>query len=1352
MSARAPQTVSVLMTDLVGSTAMADRVGPEVAEELRTEHFALLRGALERAGGIEVKNLGDGLMVVFSGAAQSLACAVAMQQAVEARNRRAEEKLGVRIGVSVGDATAEGGDYFGEPVVESSRLCAQAEGGQIIVNALVRQLAGSRDGHSFRSLGGLELKGLSEPVQAFELQWEPAAIVGIALPERLRELPATAYVGRVAELARLTELWGEAREGSIRVALIGGEAGVGKTRLSTHLALEVHGEGATVLYGRSDEDLGVPFQPWVQALGHVVKEAPQRVLDAHGELFGGDLARLIPALRKRVPDLPAPRESDPETERYLLYAAVAGLLEEAGRLEPLLVILDDLHWADSPTLSLLRHLVATGSSMRVMVVGTYRDSDLSRGHPLTALLADLHREQGVERIKLTGLDSEEVLALIEAVAGHELDQEGGALAREIMRETAGNPFFAGELLRHLIESGAFMQGNTGRWRLVGDAAGLGLPQSVREVVGRRVDRLGSDARTVLSGAAVIGRDFDVDLLLAVVDFPEVRLLDLLDEAVAASLLQENRDRPGRFTFTHALVEHTLCEDLGATRRARLHRQIAEALEELCGDEPGERLGELAGHWAAAVVSADRAKAIHYARRAAERALEQLAPAEAERWYRQALELHDQGLGGERSEGCELLIGLGEAQRQIGNPEFRETLLRAAELAQELGDADRLCRAVLANSRGWVSQMGAVDSERVRALVAADEALQDGDPRRARVLALLACELHFAGEPSRCRALASKAIELARAAGDPVVLAHTLNDASWAIWGADTLQEREQLTAELVEIARELDDPWLSFWVTTRSVMVGLEGGDRSQVESGIDTLRTLAASVPQPSIAFARLLFEACWALVQGELETTEQWVMRALVVGVESGEPDAVITSGALFVVIRLFQARIIEIVEQSVHLDGGHAALAAWQPLTVLAMIEGAHEDEARERALAEDLQKVPMDQTWSSVMFLWADVYGRLRMLDRAGELYELLEPYSRQLVVPGALAWGSVASALGTLAATLERYEQAEGHFAAAAAIEQRLGAPLFLARTHAGWARALVARRRPEDLDRAQQMLEQAQETAERLGAKGITREVAECRATLAAEWHLGRPGMPAGTRDEAVSELRTVLARADTVGSVWLGAWARVDLALALHRRGDSGDRDEARAVLAEVEQIAELNAMRWVREQAAVARDELDGRPQQPPATAGEHARPIRALAARTGRRALAAMVRGQGDEALERRFAEPRRQRALLRAVARAFQPAHSEGFCGVIAYELEPFAIEVPPGAPWRWAIEVDSKAGRARLVEPAPPEAALTIRAGLAEWVRVSAGVQDPITAMAAGRLRVEGDVTLLARLEAMFGAV
>jgi tetratricopeptide (TPR) repeat protein len=470
-----------------------------------------------------------------------------------------------------------------------------------------------------------------------------------------------------------------------------------------------------------------------------------------------------------------------------------------------------------------------------------------------------------------------------------------------------------------------------------------------------------------------------------------------------------------------------------------------------------------------------------------------------RWYRQALELYDQAPSGDRSERCELLIGLGEAQRQIGNPAFRQTLLDAAQLAQQLSDTDRLCRAVLANSREWaVSQaLGAVDSERVQALEAAAGALPDDDPRRARVLSLLAGELHYAGDPARCRRLAAEAIEIARAGGDPVALAHTLAKATAAIWVPDTLQQRQRLIDELIELAQWLDDPRLSFWAALRRMVVGLEAGDRSQVESSLGAVRAIEASVPQPLIAYARLLLESGWALVQGDLQASEQRAIEAYEVGTAAGQADAVMVFGGQLSHVRYSQGRLGELVEQVVQFAGEPDSLSAWRAAAALALIDSGRADEARELALAEDFQSVRWDDTWSTAMVLWAEVCSRLRVLDRAGELYELLAPFSGQLASSfGARVFG-FAWALGTLAATQERYEQAERHFAAAAEIETRLGAPLLLARTHVGWARGLIARGRPEDLERAQPMLQKAEDTATRLGAGGITRDVAECRAALA---------------------------------------------------------------------------------------------------------------------------------------------------------------------------------------------------------------------------------------------------------------
>jgi predicted ATPase len=416
------------------------------------------------------------------------------------------------------------------------------------------------------------------------------------------------------------------------------------------MALELRGDGATVLYGRCHEDLSVPYQPWSQALGHLVKEAPRGVLNAHVKSHGGDLARLVPTLGDRLSDTPPARQSDPETDRYLLYAAVAGLLGAAGADEPLLLILDDLHWADSPTLSLLRHVVTQGSLTGVMVIGTYRDSDLSRDHPLTALLADLHRDQGGERIKLAGLESQDVLALMEALAGQELDEDGRELALQVTNETAGNPFFAGEILRHMIESGAIAQGSDGRWGPRSSIADLGLPQSVREVVARRVERLGEQSQQILTMAAVIGRTFDVELLDLLVDVDEEELLDALESGVQASLLTESLERVGRFSFAHALISHALYDALGTTRRGLLHRRVAEALQQLCSQAPGERLvtefseavgsaggsaAILAYHWREA---RDLDRTVHYLLMAAERAGRGGAEAEAVTLYNQTLEL------------------------------------------------------------------------------------------------------------------------------------------------------------------------------------------------------------------------------------------------------------------------------------------------------------------------------------------------------------------------------------------------------------------------------------------------------------------------------------------------------------------------------------------------------------------------------------------------------------------------------------------------------------------------------------------------------------------------------------------
>ena len=705
----ATENVTVLFTDLVGSTELSSSLSPEAADEVRRAHFATLREVIAATGGTEVKNLGDGLMVGFDATISALACAVAMQQAIERHNRRAPVPLVIRMGISTGDVTVEDSDYFGDPVVEAARLCAVAQGGQILATDVVKLVA-RRSGHNFTTERELELKGLPEPVVAWEVLWESTEeeSSGIPVPPRLPEVPAIGLVGRAQEQERLKETLKAVTSGeSPWIVLVSGEAGVGKSSLTSSFTRDAYAEGALVLYGRCDEDLVIPYRPFVEALTHYLAHTEDGVISDVGDNHLSALVHLVPALQRRRPDLVETRSSDPDAERWILYGAVVALLERASLEAPVIILLEDLHWADGPTLQLLRHSSKTLVG-KVILLGTYRDTQLSSSHPLTETLAMLTREPSVSRISLSGLEDDEVVSFLEAAAGQTLDETAVELAHALYRETDGNPFFVAEVLRHLVETRSIVQDDTGRWIPAQELSQAGLPESVRQVIGSRVARLGDEAMRVLSAAAVLGQEFDVGLLSTVVGSGEDPVLDVLEATCSAALTAEVRAVPGRFRFTHALIQHTLYDDLSVTRRARLHREVAQALESIVGENPGVRAGELAATLAGSDSTDRVVEGCHLPRLAGENALSSLAPAEAIRWYEEALGAlaHTS----EDTERAKCLAGLGEAQRQTGNGAYRETLLEAARLAQELGDVNTLVQAALANNRGFQSGAGIVDSE------------------------------------------------------------------------------------------------------------------------------------------------------------------------------------------------------------------------------------------------------------------------------------------------------------------------------------------------------------------------------------------------------------------------------------------------------------------------------------------------------------------------------------------------------------------------------------------------------------------------------------------------------------------
>jgi DNA-binding SARP family transcriptional activator/MoxR-like ATPase len=375
----------------------------------------------------------------------------------------------------------------------------------------------------------------------------------IPLPAELRHRAQGPLIGRAREVAQLEEEWAlacrEARSG--RLVLLAGDAGIGKTTLTSDVARRVHEEGAIVLAGRSPRETVVPYQPILEALRHWALNAPLSDLRATAREYGSELARLIPELRRRAPELPPTPADEPETERYRLFEAVVGLLTELSRSAPVLLVLDDLQWADRPTLLLLRHLARATSPARVLILGAYRSTE--RGDTFNSALTELLRDRLASQLEIRGLSELDTAELVRLRVG---ETPSRSFARALYEETEGNPFFVEEIVRHLVEAGVHAGSAT-----ASELQSFGLPEGVKQVIAWRLGRLEAPAIELLRVAAAIGREVDAALLERVVLMAEEDFLSALEEALAAGLLVESNEKPGSYVFSHALIRETLYEGM-----------------------------------------------------------------------------------------------------------------------------------------------------------------------------------------------------------------------------------------------------------------------------------------------------------------------------------------------------------------------------------------------------------------------------------------------------------------------------------------------------------------------------------------------------------------------------------------------------------------------------------------------------------------------------------------------------------------------------------------------------------------------------------------------------------------------
>jgi len=1084
------QTTTLVFTDLVGSTELSVRLGHDAYEAVRRSHFDSLRLAASVHRGNEIKSTGDGLLFAFDSASEAVACMIRMQQTTDLAARRDSEGPRIRIGASSGETNRDGNDIFGISVVEAARLCATALPGQILVSDLVRGLVRGL-GHKLVRVGEFALKGLPEPVSAYTVEWTPREEADdiIALPPKILAVPTFGFYGRAAEQANIARCWATAKAGQLRLVLLAGEPGIGKTRLAAEAGRIAHAEGATVLLGTCDEDIAHPYHPFVEALRHYLINAPDNVLLRHVQEHHGDLLRIAPSLSARVPNLPKPRMADAETERYLMFEAVTGLLAAASQQRPIMLVLDDLQWAGTPELLLLKHIVRAATPMRLLIIGTYRDTELSRAPLLAALLADFRSESGIERVALRGLDEDSVVRFVAAAVGHDLDKEQLALARAIGRDTEGSPLFIGEILRNLLESGTAF-GEEEKYAVRDNIQSFKVPAGVMEAIGRRLSRLSANTNKILRIASVIGLEFDFNVLKLVAEMPETVVLDALDEGKSAALVAEVASNTGCYAFTHMLVRATLYEGLNSTRRARMHERVGTALEHLTSGTPQQRIDELARHWMAAASLGEATKAIVFARQAGDWALAGLAFERAAEYYEQALSVLVHRDRDAELLRCDLLIALGDAQRRAGDFRYRHTVSQAVQIARSLGDARRFALSALGSARPEhpFANANLVDQSLIQLYNEAITAL-DGEHENvlsAKLSFHLAGEMLYTPQRERRKELSQQAVAMARHCGDRAVLAQALHIYASAINDPTTLSERLVLTAEQNLLADELVSLETRWAAAYQRMGALLESGDIAGTEQMLLRLKELSSKLRQPFFSWATEHALAMMSVMSGESDA-EQKVLAAYQVGMAGGQPEASQPYIGQLSVIRRDQGRHAELIEPLRGLADSLPHLPVWRVILAGLYCETDQLDEARAQidALATGDLMISLDWTWASVVMSLAQVCADLADQKLAALYYPQLQSVAGQVGVTGIglVCYGSLALPCGQLAACLNLWREAEQYFIEATAMNTRIGARPYLVRTRRAYANMLLDRNAPDDRTRAIELIGEGWSDATHLGMR-----------------------------------------------------------------------------------------------------------------------------------------------------------------------------------------------------------------------------------------------------------------------------
>jgi predicted ATPase/DNA-binding SARP family transcriptional activator len=919
---------------------------------------------------------------------------------------------------------------------------------------------------------GTELRSLETAIITGDAALDvPAFSVHVApLPSAFVPSAGQPFVGRKSELDHLEALFHEVVDsGARRLVVIAGEPGIGKSRLAAKLAVDARANGALVAYGRSDEGLEAPFQPFVEALEQLVAATDIDVLLASLGVRARRLTPLLPGLQADEPSSAEPSD-DPAAARYELFDAIDAVLEFVSASAPVVFVLDDLHWADSTSLLLLRYLARSPRQARVLTVGTYRLTELGPSHPLTECLADLRSGGRVDTLVLPGLNDSEIAELLHAWRGEAAPRDFVAALHD---QTDGNPFFVEEMMRHLTEDGAMT------------ITGV-IPEGVRDVIGRRLSRLSSAANETFRVAAVIGNEFDLRTLTHATGLSRDALLDALDDGVAAQLVTEVHGGFGAFAFTHALVRQTLYGELSAGRRAQIHWRVGQALTVVHSDDLYRR----AVHLVDGVLAGDPVEAVDAALDAGNHARDVLAFEQAAEQYQRAIATLDWTALDDANRRYLAFEGLGKAYQSSRDQTVqRAALFEAADLARTHDWPDRLAEvatcfrfldvtqhddAVIQVIDEALAAMGSRDDSKVVRLLIArrDRSQVDGD------LDLDA---------------ADAAAAMARRLGEPADLRYALSERAMALTQSPRLNELFDACAEAITASAGMGTTHEHAQATRALALACLRAADRAGFEEASKIARAEFEQCHEELSVYSVRAIDVLVAIADGRFDDATR-LGRANAEGL-SGYPSAALMTSAQLGIARLERGRHAEVIPLTERVlaevpDQGYRTVLA------TAYHDVGRTDDARrifDAFAADNWAAVPHGWTRAWPLRNLAELCARFGDRARAASFRPLVEPWTGQLWIAsfGSTLEGAADRALGQLDTVLGQFDQAQREFQAALELERRFGGAALVARTLYWYARMLCARNEDGDRVEAARLLDEALEVTARLDMAMLHRQCAE---------------------------------------------------------------------------------------------------------------------------------------------------------------------------------------------------------------------------------------------------------------------